>query len=345
MTTQTRSTFLRGLSSEAQRDAIAGLDPERVKAIVRRALPGRPTGAATIADALAETDAAFEVVTRPLSVHLPNGDLMKHPEKVATLAVSATREPAFLGTVSPAYGIVQNREAFAALDVMLERGLIQLTGVQTVDAGRIVRVSGLLGTTSIEGLRLGGADVLAHVAVFETSHDGSKPTGAWLDTLRLVCLNGMTTRETIRRVAIRHTSNAVDRVAAASAQLLELEEAAVKEAQLLAELAATPMVETEFRSFAEVLLNDVRGVLADEAKEAARARRADEIEELTALFSYGRGNAGVSLYDGFNSVTEWIDAKEAKRNDALALAKRFESSRFGAGAALKARAVQLLVRR
>lgn len=65
-----------------------------------------------------------------------------------------------------------------------------------------------------------------------------------------------------------------------------------------------------------------------------------EARELEAYFLSGRGNRGESVWDAFNSVTEWVDHKRTSKN----AAKVWNSTMEGAGERVKTIARRMLAK-
>lgn len=330
-----------GWSNEAKAAEMAKLSPERREQIILRALPGEtvPMGVTDLAEALERSGAGFEVEQRPLLAVVDGETVVEVPNQFANLRTD-TWAP--LGVVGTRYNVGQTMDQLAPVAVLVERGDIQLTSVQVWHGGARVRVSGLLGTSVIGELPHGeGPDVLAHFGMFEASHDGSKSTTGAIQTLRCRCLNGLTAWDMVAKYSVRHTKNAADRLAEASRLVLGFSEDVEQEVRKFQALRAQPMAKDEFETFARQLLDQVRGAMGDEPTDRMKTRREREVQELLDLFEGGQGNAGETLWDGFNSVTEWIDHQRNRKGEQK---YDFDSAAFGSGNKVKARALRMLTR-
>jgi hypothetical protein len=89
-------------------------------------------------------------------------------------------------------------------------------------------------------------------------------------------------------------------------------------------------------------------------KEEVSTRTENRRNQITSLFSTGRGNNGETKWDLFNAVTEYVDhhsngrVTESRMDRSEALADieseaRFERSILGSGAGLKQKALTLLM--
>jgi hypothetical protein len=333
------SKFLKDHDAAAQRRIVELFPAERREAAIRRAIPGRPVNASSVEDALNQAGANFTVAKRPMMAVLDADHAVEVPGKVALCRMDSGQP---LGIATPAYGVVQLADVFAPAQVLVERGEMELTSLQVVNGGSKVRLGGLLGVSVIE--RLGGSeapDALAHFASFEADFSGAARNQARLFTLRLVCFNGATTKDSSGLVSIRHSLNAENRTREAYATLLNLSQAALREAGDFQRMASVPMGRNEYLRFAQRLLAEVRGE-ADTADKVTRRER--EIVELCELFVNGAGNTGSTLWDGYNSVTDWLDHQHERSGKAKQLDRVFESNTYGTGDRVKAKARALLAR-
>ncbi len=303
-------------------------------------------GARSLSEALAIGGADFNVIKRPIMAVIDSETAVAVPGAFATLR-DDSMTPLGKRVVGDGYKVIQNGAAFAAADILIRDGALNPCAVDV--RGARVSLAGFIGADAVHTLQ-GGADLIAHFATFSTAHDGTAHVEAALSTLRLACFNGMTSREHVASVKIRHTRNAEEKIVEAAQAIFKLREAAVREVATFQKLARQPMNGAEFASFANTLLDSVRGELDDsEENERKRAKREREIDELIGLFHGSRGtstNHGVSAWDGYNSVTEWLDHKLARGgvSDIQRRLKAFDSNDNGHGNKVKARALRLLTR-
>ncbi len=331
--------FLSNHDEAGKAEIMKRLTPERRERIIRAAMPGTPIeGSPSLQEALENADAAFKVEQRPLMAVISGDEAVPVPGKFANVRTD-TWAP--LGVVGTKYTVGQTLAQLAPVGALVERGEMDLTAIRVKDNGARVQVSGIMGVSEIQN-GTHGADVLAHFGTFEASHDGSKSTWGSMSTLRLVCLNGMTSRDMVGKYNIRHTKNADTKIQEAARLVLGLQDDAVAEIAAFQAMAQSRMTRAEFHAFAETLLASIRGEITDVEEQAkAKARRDREIEELETLFSGGTGTHGETLYDGFNAVTEWIDHQKNRKGD---IRYDFDSTAFGAANKMKGKARRLLTR-
>lgn len=338
------SAYLARLTDDEIR---SGIEEQRDRLMASAScFPGTDVkGARSLSDALAIGGADFGVVKRPVMVVIDSEQAVAMPGAFATLR-DDEMTPLGKRVVGDGYQVVQTAQAFAAADVLIRDGAFEPCSVQV--SGARIRLNGFIGADAVHTLQ-GGADLIAHYASFSTSHDGTAQIEASLSTLRLVCFNGMTSRTDVASVKIRHTRNAEEKIAEAASAIFKLREQAVAETLVFQRLAREPMSGVDFVGFAHELLDSVRGKLDDE-RDGCTSRKRDkrdrEIEELLGLFQHGQGNHGVSAWDGYNSVTEWLDHK-LDRGGVSSVQRRlkaFESNDSGHGNKIKSRALRLLTR-
>lgn len=185
----------------------------------------------------------------------------------------------------------------------------------------------------------------------DNSNDGSSNITFGLTDVEVVCWNtralalqGMT-RETGKLTA-RHTVSA-EQVLANVAETLGLMEAAFKaNSQVRQDLANAPMDAPRFATLVAQLLTGkddpkaaVETIAKAEGRSAALYQRKGDT--LLQLFQQGLGNRGNCALDALNAVTEYVDHARGRTGD-VDWDTQGGSILWGAGAQLKARALQLV---
>ncbi len=338
------STWLAHMTDDEIR---SGIEAQRERLIQCASIfPGTDVkGARSLPEALTIGGADFNVIKRPIMAVIDSETAVAVPGAFATLR-DDSMTPLGKRVVGDGYKVIQNPTAFAAAEILIRDGAFHPCAVDV--RGARVSLAGFIGADAVQTLG-GGADLIAHFATFSTAHDGTAHVEAALSTLRLACFNGMTSREHVASVKIRHTRNADEKIVEAAQAIFKLRESAVRETLVFQKLARQPMSGADFASFANTLLDDVRGALDDErdgCTSRKRDKREREIDELLGLFARGQGNSGVSAWDGYNSVTEWLDHKLSRGgvSDLQRRLKAFDSNDNGHGNKVKARALRLLTR-
>ena len=314
--------------------------------------PGKSVeGARSKDEALAMGSADFEVASRPLFSTLdsdPTGMLdgsidIGYPEHKG---IYRTDSGASLGVVGVDYEPIQVSEAFEVADDLIVQGHIEPLGVHVKDGGQSVRLFSRIGGCELDQLTESGGterDSLGHFLDMRTGHTGKDGIEFALYTIRLRCLNGMTSRTREAYFSIRHTRNARSRLQQANEAIKRIHRAAQAEAQTFGAMAQAPMTTWNFRQFAEGLLNLSRGELNNDSTQNARTRRDNDLSTLMANFVSGEGNHGASKYDAYNSITQWLTPDRDSFADPLKFEKKWESQSSGNANKLKGDALQLLV--
>lgn len=154
----------------------------------------------------------------------------------------------------------------------------------------------------------------------------------------LACDNGMVHSKSLLSFSEKHNGTLTARWDAVKFNLaMKLQEQVEEMRGIVSTLDGTAMTVSEVETFARVLLpatdeNDV-------AKRTANMR-----EAIVTGFTRGAGNQGLTRWDAFNAVTEFIDWQSTFREtDFPREENRFESLTTGNGARLRSHALELLL--
>lgn len=182
-------------------------------------------------------------------------------------------------------------------------------------------------------------DVVLTYDLWLNRHDGSGCFELHRTNIRVVCANTwkIAVQGGNRVFGVRHTKNVEQGVQSA------LQVLGYVDAQEQTQRAAAQRMATAFMSRAEaatafnVLLGIREGV-------ESSTRAQNQATELNRLFLTGAGNQGLTRWDAFNAVTEYVDHGRSTRvSDGRSGAEvRFESVLMGSGDAMKAKAFDLL---
>lgn len=213
-----------------------------------------------------------------------------------------------LGVVKGRYRAVSNRDVFSmGTEIMRLGGQAELGG--ELDYGRRAFMRFALPEAEVA---VGGHDLVRFGFDITTAHDGSGHVAARLWALRQICTNGMTAYipHTNYTVAIRHTGDAIHRIATAGQIIREASAYAKSFAAVAEELISTKFTRSEFIAYIDALYpmptEDGRGL------SIWQNRR----EDLIGLFEKaptneeGRGTA----WAAYNAVTEYLDWAAPIRN-------------------------------
>ena len=249
------------------------------------------------------------------------------------------------------YGVISNK---AFLEIVRE-ALVSIRGAHVESLGSVCgrgRTFVSLKLKELENFSAAGRTFVPYLN-FLNSFDASAPFAVNSSNICTVCNNTfsanlratdkvksglaaarMNSRDGEVKVRLKHTKNVLTR-------LENIPE--IVDGFLGAQMqfrAALNALDSEMLA-APVARNFFAGLLSKgEKRDEISTRQVNQVERLSALFVSGRGNAGQTRADAFQAVTEYatheISGENADRS------KQFVSSEFGAGAALKVRALSAL---
>lgn len=376
-----RSSFLAHLTDDQIREGVRA-HRERLMVNARRLMPGaRAVDAANkrnVAGALADCNALFEVAKMPIAVPRSSDDLRQIlqrvedlqdsirlqnqesaascvddllgldttisgvPDKVATVRLDTGRP---LNVVGNGYGVVQTMPALASLDALCQRGDAELLSVEQRSGGGDIRVTALVGVTEFTQAD-GAPNTLAHLVMFEVNHTGERVNSFMLETIRVECFNGMTSRTVAKKHTLRHTSRVGERVEDFGREILAAIIGDVEaEREMFLAFSQRRMTPAAFTSFATEWLGGDPRELEEEKQTPAKLTRFDNaMKELEGLFADGNQGAGATAYGAYNSVTRFLEGKKERLDDWKKAARKFQSNLDGEGQRKRQRAVRLLER-
>jgi phage/plasmid-like protein (TIGR03299 family) len=234
-----------------------------------------------------------------------------------------------LAVVSDGYHVVQPAEVMGFFERLVGLGGFQLETAGALSYGRRVWALASVGA----GADVVDGDVVKPYLLLGTSYDGTMATVAKFTTIRVVCNNTITAalNDTQGTVRVLHSERFDP-----EAVRLELGIVANNWERFLVQsrqLAKVEMSAIEADSFVAELLKPYHSGRLDVTESRAFKR-------IRALFdgaSIGNELAGASRWGMLNAVTELVDHERGRSDNT-----RLESAWFGTGAAIKARALELL---
>jgi phage/plasmid-like protein (TIGR03299 family) len=215
-----------------------------------------------------------------------------------------------LGVVGGKYEVLQNRDAFAFLQDLVDRYDVVWESAGAVRDGRRVFICMRLpGTLTIDAA--GVADQIIPFIVALNSHDGSSLFQVVVTPWRPVCANTerFAVRDAHSRWGVRHTRNARDRIEEARRTLglsvTYFEQFAVEEEAL----ARTQLAMANFRQVVEELWQPPAADASTRTRNSHRRR----VDELADLYTANAARLGSSAYAAERAITEYADWKQAVR--------------------------------
>jgi phage/plasmid-like protein (TIGR03299 family) len=173
----------------------------------------------TSAEAIQFAGLDYEVAKTPLFTKAKPGKgqakEIKVPDFFATVRTDTHQA---LGVVGKDYQVVQNRDAFAFFDSIVngEEGLpAGQSGIMYETAGALGNGERIFITAKLPGyIRVGKEDLIEQYLFLTTSHDGSGSITAAFTPVRIVCANTLNAalRNKSNTMRIRHTSGAKERL-------------------------------------------------------------------------------------------------------------------------------------
>lgn len=230
---------------------------------------------------------------------------------------------AVLGAVGKQYTTFQNSEAFSFVDELLGFG-VEFDAAGCYDNSRKVFLTAKLPN----GITVPGTDdSLDLYCLFKTSHDGSSAITTLITPIRISCTNMMNlaTKSLVSKWSTRHTRSAADRVQEA-ARTLNL----VDSYRTEFEATSTRLLETEVNLDGfTTLINELTPSSRHHEGMLSNWRNSPTVDRSTA-------------WGAVNAIGEYAEYFRGGRGDTES---RFESNIDGQTAALRNRAVNLLIRR
>jgi len=312
----------------------------------------------TVPELIREAGLDFTVKRVPLAgmVTLDDGSIqpLEVPFAFGALKVHADGAQDMIPgvTVGKKYHFVQNPAAFAINEAMRQQGFYVPQSAGQLRNGALSWLFGSLATREVTRMD-GTVDVIENHLLSVNSFDGSTrvvhgltPRNMGCDNALFATLSGIKTK-----FSFSHTVSAEEAIAKANEALPQIIRSIDELNEVFQWLADQKMGVKQFRAFADEFLNGEYGTVpqgTDDESILKRAERQNEENELIELFTKGIGNSGVSLWDGYQGVTEWLDHQGDRKRRAVRTAKHLQndlsSNIFGTSARAKGRALNMLVR-
>jgi phage/plasmid-like protein (TIGR03299 family) len=296
-----------------------------------------------VADALSSADAIraarldWHVRQYPVFARLDDGRVLE-TDRVANVRTDTDR---VLGVVSKDYVPLQNREAFAFLDSLVEDGSLCYETAGAVKEGRqiwlLARMPGSLAPA-------GTSDEILPYALLTNGHDGSRAITVLPTTVRVVCNNTLCLA--LRKgegqlLRIRHEGDIASKIEAARQCLGLVSERLDAFQEQISALAARDLSVPEASLYFQRLF-PIEGDLTDRQRD----KNGDILSLLLDNFVNERNTLpGVTgtAWAAYNAVSEWADHQRTVRgpNDTQRAENRFLSVVQGPAHDLKHQAFEM----
>ena len=293
-----------------------------------------------------EAGLAYDVLESPVQYSTPaSTDLQTWPAR-KVLHRSDTGAP--LAVVSDSYNVVQPRQVMDFFRELVELGGFQLETAGALSNGRRVWALASVG----DAAPVVDQDLVKPYLLLGTSYDGTMATVAKFTAIRVVCNNTITAAvggysngrviqgEAEKNLGYLKSAVRVLHSERFNAEAVRLQLGIVASAwdRFLVQsrqLAAAPMDQVQADDFVAELLKPYH----TSARPVTESRAFVRIMQLFAGQAIGAEIPGVAgtRWAMLNAVTQLVDHERGRSNNT-----RMESAWFGTGAALKARAAELL---
>lgn len=278
---------------------------------------------------------AIAALSGPGFDHLPADSRMRVVEDRNFIVRSDNGQP--LGYVSDGYQPVQPAEVlewFQQYIAVDERFQLDVAG--SLKKGEIIWAT----ASFRDSLSIVGEEHKARL-LMTTTFDGSGATINKATMTRVVCNNTLDAALSDRSATIRTRHNTrfnKDRVARELATIA----AGFTHYKAMAEaMVQIKQAETDVSSFFKGILD----IPFDAKREDVSSRKMNQFAELSAAYvaTVKEGTQPGTTWTALNAITRWVDHDRGTRGGASVDESRVLSANFGSGAAIKARAVELLL--
>ena len=233
------------------------------------------------------------------------------PNKFATTRIHPkTGRREVLGTVGPAYQVVQNEQACELLDMIVDETGAHFETAGSLRGGREVFVTMKLPDT----IRIAGTDAMDLYLAMCTSHDASRLGRVLCTPVRIVCANTQ---------AAAFTNNTGEYTFRHSGDILG------KLADVRAALGLVPVYLDQFQAEAEKMIDkqleweqlqriaDELWPLGEEDPESAFLKKMARERDLRYLFEDAPTQEAIrgTAWAGYQAITEWLDHRQPAKSD------------------------------
>ncbi len=285
-------------------------------------------GAMTSEEAIKLASLDYEVALKPCTFDVEMGKSIVVPNNFVSYRKD-TNMP--LGVVGNRYTIVQNTEAFGFFDSIVGGKIAMFETAGVLGQGERIFVSAKMPDV----IKIDGTDDITEVYVLLTSsHDGSGSIIAAVTPVRVVCQNTLNAalKNTISRVAIRHTTSASKRLEDAH-KLLGISHKFVTETnELFNSLAKKSITDARVKELVENLFKSEK----DDSTRITNIR-----EAVMASYFDGIGQDKIigTAWGAYNGITHYLDHVQKYRTGDV----KFDSLMNGASSKIAESAFQQLI--
>jgi phage/plasmid-like protein (TIGR03299 family) len=238
-------------------------------------------------------------------------DTYNHAETgyCCTYRLNADLEPVILGHVSKKYEVLQNKDAFQPFDeVLLDHGYTYETAGAVKDGQKIWILAKAPYSNEV------GKDKIDRYVLLFNSHNGSTGVTMKPTMIRVVCNNTLEyalNQKSDNGISLRHTIGVKDRLSTLTEALRACDanvEEALEVMRRMNEAELTDEVMTKyFETVFPTLINREQESYHPTTKRKIPNFAKPHYEALVANYRHGKGNNGKTMWDAYNSITEYVD--------------------------------------
>ena len=243
----------------------------------------------------------------------------------------------FLGAVGKDYAVMQHDEGFKSIDAVMRTA----DGAHYETAGVLGNGERVWALADLGFAAKVGDDIQKGYLLFSTGHDGTMAHSYRLCFTRVVCANTLgaaLSERTKAELTIRHTKNAVSRLADARKALDAMGDDVKRVEDRLNFLAGRKMNREALGSIMDRLFPKRLG---ENGESKDTTRRSNILVDIMKCYELNDGNAFPdqrgTAYNLLNAITEYTDHHRSSKEDG-----RAESAMFGSGDALKTKAMEVI---
>jgi phage/plasmid-like protein (TIGR03299 family) len=280
-----------------------------------------------LATAMEEANILFHVEVK--QGYFKSGDSILH-EANGYKYIVRTDTNAALGQCKTKFVPLQNGEAFAFFQPLLNERVCSIDTIGCIDGGRKVWI-----LAEINGAMryIAGSDRVAMYLLLVNAHDGSTQVMVGVVPIRVWCSNmfSMLNKGDFEIIKFKHTGDPAEKLKLLKTRIEETMGSVdefVSQLQFLTKVWPTP---EELQEYFERVFK---------IKKDASTKSLNKIERLKVLFVQGTGNQAIEVrgtwYAALNAITEYLNF-EAGRNPET----RLNSLWFGANKDINSKAIQI----
>lgn len=284
-------------------------------------------GAMTAEEAIKNANLDYEVAKSPVMFFPQN---LQQQILEGYFATYRTDNSNFLGLVKSRYEIVQNRDAFAFFDSIIDSGEAIFETAGALGNGERIFLLAKLP----DDFEVGGEKIDKYI-MLTNSHDGSSSVIAGMTNIRVVCNNTLQAalRGLDNKVSIDHISGAKDKLKEAYRVMGIASKYNKEVSEIFNRMVDVKMTEGQYREYFETVFTPEYKTVMTSAEEKEMSTRLKNIIESATQFSLTHPTqtteaANGTLWGAYNAVSGYYNyAKNYKNAE-----DKFTSQFFGTAA-------------